>query len=77
MNTLQKLNEVFQITFKDPSIEVQREHTANDIEGWDSITHLDLIVAVEKHFNLEINGFEIMGLKNVGDLADLIDKKVA
>ncbi len=71
------LNIVFKTTFENNNLEITREMTADDINGWDSITHLDLIVAVENRFSIEINGFDVMGLKNVGDLADLVERKLA
>ena len=67
---------VFRSTFNDDGITISGASTADDIDGWDSITHLDLIVAVEKEFSIEINGFDVMGLKNVGDLIDLVERKL-
>ena len=67
---------VFKNTLNDQSLEIKRETTADDVEGWDSITHLDLIVSVEKTFDIEINGFDVMGLKDVGDLIDLVQRKL-
>lgn len=72
-----KLNDIFKNLFKNDQIQIKRENTADDIEGWDSITHLDLIVAVEETFGIEINGFDVMGLRNVGDLLDLIERKTS
>lgn len=70
-----KVNEIFKSLFKNSDLEIKREYTADNVDGWDSITHLDLIVSVEKEFNIEINGFDVMGLRNVGDLIDLIERK--
>lgn len=67
---------VFRSTFSNQTINLSEELTADDIDGWDSITHLDLIVAVEKNFSIEINGFDVMGLKNVGDLINLVERKL-
>jgi acyl carrier protein len=71
----ERLNQVFRRVFKDDSITVSRETTARDIEGWDSLTHLDLITETETEFGIEITGFEVMNLKNVGDLIDLLATK--
>lgn len=71
-----KLTEVFREVFKNNSIEIIRATTAADIDQWDSITHLDLITATEEAFGIEITGFDVMGLKNVGDLIDLVQRKL-
>jgi acyl carrier protein len=70
------LNQLFKTVFKQPELEINPEMTASDVEGWDSITHLDLITAVEGEFNIEINGFDVMGLQNVGDLEKLVARKL-
>lgn len=75
MTIHEQLTGVFQKVFNNPSIQISRVTTARDIPGWDSITHLDLITEVELSFNVEITGFEVMRLKNVGDLLDLLEEK--
>ena len=72
----EKLVQVFRKVFKDDTITISPITTAADIDQWDSITHLDLITATEEAFNIEITGFDVMGLKNVGDLLDLIHRKL-
>ncbi len=71
-----RVNAVFQRVFHNPSIQVNRETTAKDIQGWDSITHLDIITGMEEEFKVEISGFEVMNLQNVGDLIDLLSEKL-
>jgi acyl carrier protein len=73
----EKVNGVFRTTFKDDTILVTRETTAKDIAGWDSITHLDIITGMEEAFQVEITGFEVMNLNNVGDLLDLLAQKMS
>jgi len=46
--------------------------TANDIEEWDSLTHMQLIVAIEKHFKIKFNSSEVLKFKNVGEMCDRI-----
>ncbi len=72
----EQLTEVFRNVFKNNAIHITRNTTAADIDQWDSITHLELITATEEAFQIEINGFDVMGLKNVGDLLDLIKRKL-
>ena len=70
------LNEVFQDVFDDEDIFVDANTTADDIEDWDSLEHIDLIVAVEKKFNMKFTMGEVTGMKNVGEMADLIMGKL-
>jgi len=75
MDTLSKLQEIFHDIFDDNTIVLSRETTANDIEGWDSFTHINIIVTCENEFGVKFNLSEIANLKNVGNLVDLIEKK--
>jgi len=77
MNVMDKLTDVFRETFDDASIEIERTTTADDIEGWDSVSHVHLILAVERAFDLRFRAAEIGGLENVGDLADLVEQHLA
>jgi len=70
-----KLNTVFEDVFDDDSIVVRPELSADDVDGWDSLTHIRLILTVEKAFNVKFSASEIGKLKNVGGLADLIRSK--
>jgi len=76
MDTREKLQEVFQDVFDDDEIEIAADTTADDIDAWDSLTHVQLIVAVEKAFGLKFSTVEVMKLKNVGEFIALIDKKI-
>lgn len=76
MDIKEKLQEVFQDVFDDDEIELTEEMTADDIEAWDSLTHVQLIVAVEKAFAVKFSTVEVMKLKNVGEFIALIAKKV-
>lgn len=72
-----KLNEVFQDIFDDDTITVHDQTTAADIEDWDSLEHINLIVAIEKKFGMRFSMGEVTGLKNVGEMADVIQKRLA
>ena len=67
-----ELNEVFQDVFDDESITVSDETTADDIEDWDSLEHINLVVAVEKQFGIKFTMGEVNGMKNVGAMVDII-----
>jgi acyl carrier protein len=71
----QKLTYVFQEIFDDPALEISEATTAKDIAAWDSVTHVDLIVAVEKAFGANFSTKEVKSLANVGDFIELIAKK--
>ena len=72
----EKLNEVFQDVFDDEDIVVNETTTADDIEDWDSLEHINLIVAVERHFGMKFSMGEVTGMKNVGAMADIIAERV-
>lgn len=66
------LSEIFQETFDDESITVHDETTASDIEGWDSLEHINLIAEVENRFEMEFTMGEVNGMRNVGEMVDII-----
>lgn len=72
----EQLNEVFRDVFDDEDITVNDATTADDIEDWDSLEHINLIVAVEKKFNVKFNMGEVNKFKNVGEMVDAILAKM-
>ena len=71
------LTAIFKDTLDDESLVLTETTTASDVPGWDSITHVLIVVAVEKKFRVKFTAGEIQNLKNVGDLAALIRRKQA
>ena len=71
-----ELTEIFHDLFGDDSIVLAPDTTAEDVDGWDSIKHISLIVAVEDRFGIKFRTSEIEGLANVGDLARAIGEKL-
>ena len=69
------LDEVFQEVFDDETIHVTDSTTADDIEDWDSLEHINLVVAIENHFNVKFNMGEVTAFKNVGEMVDKIIEK--
>jgi acyl carrier protein len=69
------LTAIFKRSLDDDSLTLAEETTAADVPGWDSITHVLIIVAVEKHFKVKFTAGEIQRLQNVGQLAALIRSK--
>jgi len=76
MTTLELLTPIFRQVFDDGSIVLTRETTADDIDAWDSLSHINLVAAVEMSFKVRFALGELQSLKNVGHLVDLIDKKM-
>jgi acyl carrier protein len=76
MSTIDKLQEIFRDVFEDDEIVLSADMTAEDIEDWDSLMHIQLIVAAEKGFNTKFSTAEVLALKNVGDFVNLVDKKL-
>lgn len=72
----ENLNEVFRDVFDDEEIVVNESTTSNDIEDWDSLEHINLIVAVEKKFGMKFSMGEVTTMKNVGEMADIISSRI-
>jgi len=75
-----QLQDVFRDVFSDPALVLNDGMTAEDIEGWDSITHINLIIAIEKRMGVKFATAEISRLKedssSVGDLVELVAGKL-
>ena len=72
----ERLNAVFRDVFDDEDITVNDQTTANDIEDWDSLEHINLMAAVESEFGIKFSMGEVVPMKNVGEMADIILQKV-
>ena len=75
-NIYEKLNEVFRDVFDDEEITVTDKTTANDIEDWDSLSHIMLLSAVEDEFGVKFDMKAVQGLKNVGEMVNIIEQNV-
>jgi acyl carrier protein len=71
-----RLTTVFHDVFDNESIALKPEMTAADIDEWDSLTHIRLVLSVEKEFGLKFSAAEVGALKNVGDFITLIQSKL-
>ena len=72
---LKDLNNIFIKVFEDDSIQLNENTTTADIEAWDSLNHIQMITAVEKHYKIRFNLNELLNFKNVGDLCRSIKAK--
>lgn len=77
MDVLQRLEPVFRDVFDEPDLKIHRGLTADDVEAWDSLSHIGLLAAVEKEFGIKFSLAEVRNLKDVGELADLVARKSA
>jgi acyl carrier protein len=75
-----ELQEIFRQVFDDPTIVLKDEMTAADVEGWDSVTHIDLLIAVERALGIKFATAEMSRLKepdqNIGSFVRLIESKL-
>ena len=70
------VNEIFWDVFDDESIVVGEETTAEDIEEWDSLEHINLIAAIEQEFGMKFTMGQVVSMKNVGEMVDIILEQV-
>jgi len=73
---LAECTKIFIEQLDNSSIVLKRETTAADIDEWDSLNHIQIIVGIEKRFKIRFTSVEIQGFKSVGDMVDAISKKV-
>jgi acyl carrier protein len=77
MEVITELNRIFCQVFDDDDIMITPDMTANDVDGWDSLSHVNLITTVEASFKIRFNQKELLTQKNVGDLIRDIEKKMS
>ena len=75
MSIMDPLNDIFREVFDDDDINISPEMTADDVDGWDSLSHVNLIVTIEARFNIKFTQKELLTFKNVGDLMASIENK--
>jgi acyl carrier protein len=73
---LQRVNAVFIDVLDNDKIVLTNETTASDVDEWDSLNHIQLVVAIEKDFKLRFTSREIQSWKNVGEMVDSISTKI-
>jgi acyl carrier protein len=68
----ERLSTIFRKVFEDETIVARPEMTASEVQRWDSLSHVDMIVMVEQEFSIRVPTREVIRLKNVGDLVRII-----
>lgn len=76
MEIKERLQEIFRDIFDDEELEIREEMSAEDIEDWDSLAQINLIIAIEKEFGVKFNLEEVSKLKNIGEMLIQIKSKL-
>lgn len=74
---MKDVNSIFIDVLDNADLVIKHETTSDDIEEWDSLNHIQLVVAIEKHFNVRFTAAEIVNFLNVGDMCEAIKNKSA
>lgn len=72
-----RLQAIFRDVFDSETLHITRETSAETIEGWDSLAHINLVSAIEQEFRIRFALGELQSMKNVGELLDLMEKKLS
>ena len=72
-----ELTVIFRDVFDNDQIKPNDQMTAKDVPQWDSLNHINLIIATEKHFKFKFETSEVINLANVGDLVNVIARKIS
>ena len=74
---LEELQSIFRDVLDQPDLILTRESNASNVDDWDSLAHINLVTSIEKHYKIRFALGELQELKNVGDMIDLIQVKLA
>lgn len=77
MTTTETLNQIFCMVFDDDTIQIRPDMTANDVDGWDSLSHVNLITTIEAKFDIRFTQKDLLKQRSVGDLIADIERKLA
>ena len=72
---LEKVTEIFRDVFDDETIVINADTTAADIEDWDSLTHITLVSEIEEAFSYKFSMKDVLGMKNVGEMLDILENR--
>ena len=72
LEIIKKVNDIFKDVLENDELSVVYETTASDVDEWDSLSHILLVVAIEKYFQIEFTAKEMQNFKNVGEMCEVI-----
>mgnify|MGYP005841788555 CR=1 FL=1 len=75
--TITRIQSVVQQVLDDPALRLDPESAADSIDGWDSLSHIQIVVALESEFGIRFSAAELIDFQNIGALADGIERKLA
>ncbi|MBI3511392.1 MAG: acyl carrier protein [Bacteroidetes bacterium] len=73
---LNQVSTILKTVFDNDALTITEKTSALDIEEWDSLTHIQVVVSAEKHFKIKFTSMEIMAFKTVGDMCDAVERKL-
>jgi acyl carrier protein len=73
---IKDMQPIFRDVLDLPDLQLTRQSNASNVEGWDSLSHVNLVMGIEKRYKIKIALGELQDLKNVGEMADLIHRKL-
>jgi acyl carrier protein len=76
INTLEKIQKIFRDVFDNEEMILDRHTKASDVQGWDSLAHITLVVAIEKDFGIKFSIDELQQMTNIGNMIDMIEGKL-
>ena len=74
---LTQLQPIFRDVLDNPQLQISRSSSASNVQGWDSLAHINLVSAIEQEFGISFTLSELQELKNVGEMIDLMEQKLA
>ena len=76
-SVLEEIQPIFRDVLDQPNLKLTRESNASNVADWDSLAHINLVTSIEKRYKIKFALGELQDLKNVGDMIDLIETKLA
>jgi acyl carrier protein len=76
-NLLTEVQEIFRSVFDSPDLEITPQSNAHNVDGWDSIVHISIVMALEKRYKVKFGLGQLQDLEDVGDLLNLLKSKIA
>jgi acyl carrier protein len=76
-SVLEELQSIFRDVLDQPDLKLTRESNASNVDDWDSLAHINLVTSIEKRYKIKFALGELQELKDVGDMIDLINLKIA